>query len=157
MDNSKPIVLYPESKTLVSPSRAYHLILNPDSVTVCENTSLNCETSLSLETSSMSPFAPCNYSLICPTMSGRACADQGLTLEGAQGMTHVCNEGHLYSFPMSPGGEATNIKFWYSELTSPFFLSCYFWCPNGQVQNQGGNTIALMFWWFLYLFLKFVI
>ena len=37
---------------------------------------------------------------------------------------------------MSPGREETKVTFWYSELTSPFQLSCYFWCPAGQAQNQ---------------------
>ena len=78
-------------------------------------------------------------------MSGRACADQGLILEEHRNhkTTHVCNEGRLYKFPISPGGRGTELTFWYSRLTSPFELSCYFWCPGGQVLNQGGNANAM--------------
>ena len=74
--------LNPDTSAFVSPARTYHIKLSQSDLPLCEETSKNCELSLTLKTSSLGHSAPCNYSLVCPVMTGGACADQGLLLEG---------------------------------------------------------------------------
>ena len=74
--------LDPDAFAFVSPARIYHIRLNESVLPNCSEVSKNCELSLTLKMSSLGHSAPCDYSLVCPSMTGGTCADQGLLLEG---------------------------------------------------------------------------
>jgi hypothetical protein len=54
---------------------------------------------------------------------------------------YVCDAGHLYQSHLL-AGDNLNLTFWYSALTSKFWLSCYGWCA-GTADGLPGRTHSL--------------